>query len=163
MKTIVIVGIAVAVVASFGITMSIWLIEPREEQAEQTGDEQKSICKGKALCLNEKVTRIVDGDTIYLGVYKIRISLADTPERDKVGFSEATEFTANLCPVGSTVIVDQDDLQPTDVYGRILGKVFCGNKILNSELLENGHAVILTQYCSTSEFSSEEWAQKYGC
>jgi len=58
---------------------------------------------------------------------------------------------------------DQDDLQKVDQYGRVLAKVFCGDKVLNSELLYNGHANILTQYCSTSEFSGEAWAKRYGC
>ena len=59
--------------------------------------------------------------------------------------------------------IDQDDLQPYDVYDRLLGKVYCGDKVLNSELLYSSHANILTQYCDTSEFSGESWAQNYGC
>jgi micrococcal nuclease len=59
--------------------------------------------------------------------------------------------------------VDQDDLQPYDRYDRLLGKVICNGKILNAELLENNHAWISSQYCSTSEFSGEAWVQKYGC
>ena len=50
-----------------------------------------------------------------------------------------------------------------DEYGRVLAKVYCGNRILNSELLYNGYADIMTQYCSTSEFAGEAWAQDYGC
>lgn len=68
-----------------------------------------------------------------------------------------------MCPVTSTVTVDQDDMQPYDVYDRMLGKVTCNNKTLNAELLYAGHANILTQFCSTSEFSSESWAQDFGC
>ena len=61
------------------------------------------------------------------------------------------------------VIVNQDDLQPYDKYGRLLGEVFCGDKLLNSELLYNGLANILTQYCDTSEFAGENWAKEFGC
>jgi len=109
------------------------------------------------------VEKIVDGDTIYVQGYKIRLSLVNTPETNEAGFSEATAFTSNLCPVGSSVIVDQDDGQPFDVYGRMVGKITCSGKLLNSELLDNGHANILTQYCTKSEFASESWARKYGC
>jgi endonuclease YncB( thermonuclease family) len=123
----------------------------------------ESLCSGDALCVAAKVERIVDGDTIYIEGYKIRLSLANTPERNESGFSKATEFTKKLCPVGSVVIVDQDDKQPYDIYDRLLGKVYCNDKILNSELLSNGYANILTQYCSNSEFSSEPWAQDFGC
>ena len=120
-------------------------------------------CSGSAGCFTDYVTRIVDGDTIHTATLKIRLSLTNTPEKYQDGFNEATEFTKKLCPVGSKILVDQDDLQPVDKYGRVLAKLFCEEKILNSELLYNGHANILTQYCSTSEFSGEEWAQKFGC
>jgi len=123
----------------------------------------ESLCSGDALCVISKVERIVDGDTIYVEGYKVRLSLINTPEKTESGFLEATEFTKRLCPAGSIVTVDQDDKQPYDVYDRLLGKVYCMDKILNSELLVNGHANILTQYCNTSEFSNESWAQNFGC
>ncbi|HSB49805.1 MAG TPA: thermonuclease family protein [Nitrosopumilaceae archaeon] len=124
---------------------------------------QKAFCTGDKLCLVGEVQTIIDGDTIYLEKHKIRLSLTNTPERGEPGYFEATEFTRKLCPVGSTVLVDQDDLQPVDQHGRVLGKVFCGDKLLNEELLINTHAWILDQYCKISEFSSESWAKKYGC
>ena len=120
-------------------------------------------CLGNGLCISARIEKIVDGDTIYVEGYKVRLSLTNTPEKNEDGFSKATEFTKRLCPVGSVITIDQDDKQQYDKYGRILGKVYCGDKSLNSELLYNGHANILTQYCSSSEFSNELWAQKYGC
>lgn len=120
-------------------------------------------CSGSAKCVSETITQIIDGDTIYTKNYKIRLSLTNTPERNESGFTEATAFTSKICPVGSMITVDQDDLQPVDVYGRILGKVYCESGVINEILLSNGHANILTQYCSTSEFSGEQWAQNFGC
>jgi micrococcal nuclease len=120
-------------------------------------------CQGTALCISGKVTQIVDGDTIYLKDYKIRLSLTDAPEKGKKGFKEATSFTKKLCPIGSTITVDQDDKQKKDMYGRVLGKVFCSDKNLNAELLYNNHAKIKTEYCKKSEFGNEDWAKKYGC
>ncbi|MEM3143673.1 MAG: thermonuclease family protein, partial [Candidatus Nitrosotenuis sp.] len=104
-----------------------------------------------------------DGDTIYLKNHKIRLSLVNTPEKNQPGFDDATAFTRLTCPVGSTVIVDQDDGQPYDQFGRMVAKVTCDGKVLNAELLYNGHANILTQYCAVSEFSNEDWALAYGC
>ncbi len=124
---------------------------------------ESSSCSGSAGCFTDYVTRIVDGDTIHTATLKIRLSLTNTPETYQDGFIEAADFTKSLCPVGSRIIVDQDDLQRVDQYGRVLAKVFCGDKILNSELLYNGHANILKQYCSTSEFSGESWAKRHGC
>jgi len=136
-----------------------------EETFEDTDDSFEAVpqCKGEGLCLREKITRIIDGDTLYLGDYKIRLSLTNTPERHEIGFHDASKFTAKMCPVGTVALVDQDDLQPYDVYDRILGKVVCENKVLNSELLYAGHANILTQYCHASEFTEEAWAQEFGC
>lgn len=139
--------------------------EPKPEQSQiiQKETPQFFDCSGSAGCFTEYVTRIVDGDTIYTGNYKIRLSLTNTPEINQPGSSQATLFTEKLCPVGSSILIDQDDLQPVDKYGRVLAKVYCGDKDLNSELLYNGYANIMTQYCSTSEFSGENWAQEYGC
>lgn len=120
-------------------------------------------CSGSAKCVSETITQIIDGDTIYTKNYKIRLSLTNTPERNESGFATATAFTSKMCPVGSSIIIDQDDKQLYDNYGRLLANVYCGGKSLNSALLDNGYANILTQYCSTSEFSGERWAQNYGC
>jgi micrococcal nuclease len=147
------------------------ITEPVQQQVPAPGFEDvpemivesSKNCSGSAGCFTDYVTRIVDGDTIHTATLKIRLSLTNTPETYQEGFNEATEFTEKLCPVGSEILVDQDDLQKVDQYGRVLAKVFCGDKVLNSELLYNGHANILTQYCSTSEFSGEAWAKRYGC
>ena len=126
-------------------------------------NSQATPCKGSAECLVSKVTKIIDGDTLQISKYTIRLSLTNTPEKNQKGYSEAAAFTKKLCPVGSTITVDQDDGQKFDEYKRLLGKVYCGGKVLNSELLYNNHANILTKYCKKSEFASEDWARKYGC
>ena len=123
----------------------------------------ESTCLGKALCITGKVERIVDGDTLQIDGYIVRISLSNAPEKYEDRFAEATAFTRNLCPVGTLVMVDQDDKQPYDQYERLLGKVICQGKNLNEELLENGFAEISIRYCGTSEFASEAWAKKHGC
>lgn len=125
--------------------------------------ENTSLCQGTKLCITGTVEKIVDGDTIYVKGEKIRLSLTNAPEKNEAGYAEATQFTSILCPIGSTVIVDQDDKQPYDVFGRTVGKVFCGGKMLNEELLLSNHGKILTQYCSKSEYANELWAKKFGC
>lgn len=120
-------------------------------------------CSGTALCVTEQVARIIDGDTIYTANHKIRLSLTDTPEKNEPRFQEAKSFTSMHCPVGSMITIDQDDLQPYDVYDRMLGKVYCEGGVINEVLLSNGLGTVLTQYCNSSEFSGESWAQKYGC
>ena len=133
------------------------------ERTDLEEDENSDTCSGKEQCLALKVTKIIDGDTIHADSYKIRLSLTNTPEKNEPGFYDATSFTSMSCPIGSRIIVDQDDLQPYDQYNRLLGKVYCENGILNEMLLQNDHADISTQYCDSSEFSGESWAQIYGC
>jgi endonuclease YncB( thermonuclease family) len=120
-------------------------------------------CFGSALCEKDTITKIIDGDTIDTEQYRIRLALVDTPEKYESGFSAATSFTSNLCPIGSTISIDQDDGQKIDKYGRIVAKVTCSNTNLNEALLENMHANIMIQYCSISEFSSESWTKRFGC
>lgn len=113
--------------------------------------------------LEGEVTRIVDGDTLYIDDIKIRLVLVDSPEYGETGYDEAKDFAADICPEGSQATADQDDWQLEDQYGRMIAVVYCGGKNLNHELLKSGHAVILTQYCAVSEFGDETWAVEYGC
>jgi endonuclease YncB( thermonuclease family) len=142
-------------------------LEKKTSKSESTKStipsSKQSTCKGTALCISGQVTKIVDGDTIYLKDYKIRLSLTNTPEKYEKGFKEATSFTSKLCPVGSTITVDQDDGQVKGSYGRMIAKVYCGKTLLNSALLDKGLGTIDTRFCSVSEFANENWAKKYGC
>lgn len=120
-------------------------------------------CKGTKLCISGTIKKIIDGDTLVIDDYTVRLSLTNTPEKDQGGFKQATIFTKKRCPVGATAIVDQDDKQPYDAYKRLVGKVMCSGNTLNSDLLYNNHANILTQYCKKSEFATESWAKRFGC
>lgn len=120
-----------------------------------------NLCKGSAACFTAKVDRIIDGDTIIVDDKRIRLALVDTPERGEPLYNDAKEFTARLCPIGSDVLVDEDDKQREGSYGRIVAKVYCSDKILNAELIDNGLAVIDERFCSKSEFADEYWAR--GC
>lgn len=120
-------------------------------------------CKGKARCFNGTITKNIDGDTLVVGDTKIRLALVNTPEFYQRGYSTSKAFTANLCKKGSTAIVDQDDSQLTDKYGRMVAVVYCQGKNLNKELLENKQASVTKKYCKVSEFGTETWAHAYGC
>ena len=122
-------------------------------------------CLGSAGCIEGVATRIVDGDTLYVRangtVYKVDLALTEAPSRNEEMFAESTAFTRDLC-LGSTVLVDQDDMLPTSNSG-IIGVVYCSSSNLNSELLDNGYAELETEQCATSEFANEPWVKDHGC
>ena len=120
-------------------------------------------CSGSAACIPGFVTEIIDGDTIRVYGKSIRFALVDTPERGEAGFNAAKNFIANICPVGSSVIVDEDDKQTEGSYGRMIGVIYCNGINLNQAVLDAGHAEITTFYCTKSEFVNRSWAQKHGC
>ena len=117
-------------------------------------------CKGTAACFTDTVAYIVDGDTLDVGSTRIRLALVNSPEVGQPGSTEAKQFTAQTCPVGSSALVDEDDGQTGGSYGRMIAVVYCGGDNLNAALLTSGNAVLVTYYCSVSEFADEPWT---GC
>jgi endonuclease YncB( thermonuclease family) len=124
-----------------------------------------SECQGQADCFKGIVTEIVDGDTLDVNNVRVRLSLVNTPERGDSGYSEAKEFTGSMCPVGSEALVDEDDGQKEGSFDRLIGLVYCGNEklLLNEHLLNEGHAQVFGDFCGISEFSNEDWVQRFGC
>jgi Staphylococcal nuclease homologue len=126
-------------------------------------------CQGQADCFRGTVTEIVDGDTIDINNVRVRLALANTPERGESGYSEAIDFVESVCGIGTKALVDEDDKQKEGSFGRLIGLVYCGDNSINNReslneiLLERGYAVIDQDFCITSEVSSASWAQKYGC
>ncbi|MFQ5838789.1 MAG: thermonuclease family protein [Thermoplasmata archaeon] len=113
------------------------------------------------LCIERNVTRVVDGDDLEVeGNLRIRLVLVDAPELSESGGPEARDYLTGLC-LGSLALVDEDDFQiGDDPYGRILAVVYCGGTNANAALISSGHADTYYDFCSESEFGSEEWT---GC
>ena len=120
-------------------------------------------CNGVAACFAGPVTRVVDGDTLDVRTERIRLVLVDAPERATRFGPAATEYLRELCPVGSTALVDQDDQQKTDNYGRMLGVVWCGESRANEAIIRAGHARLYNRFCRQSEFGLQLWAVTLGC
>lgn len=104
-----------------------------------------------------KVSHEVDGDTVDINSIRIRLSLVDTPEKGQPGFKESKAYVTTLC-LGKNATVNIDDDQPIDRFGRTIGVLYCNGSDVNSKLLENGMARMLTEYCSRSEFKNSSWA-----
>jgi len=120
-------------------------------------------CLGIARCVEGSVTKIVDGDTIHVDGKSVRFALSSAPELKGFGGVDSKNFIDTICPVGSDVIVDEDDSQTEGSYGRIIGVVYCNGLNLNQELLDAGLGYLENQFCDSSEFAEESWAIKYGC
>jgi len=120
-------------------------------------------CSGNARCITGTVTKIVDGDTIHVDGQSIRFALASAPELSGYRGVESRNFIQTICPVGSDVIVDEDDEQTGESYGRIIGVIYCNGMNLNEELLDADLGYVEDRFCDSSEFASDSWAQKHGC
>ena len=112
-----------------------------------------------------RITRIIDGDTLYIDDTSIRLSLVDTPERGERGYQEAIDLVESVCPIGSNAKFVEDTWQSPDKYQRLVGLVYCDDYdiSLNELLLLNTNAEIISYYCGQSEFNQEDWARDFGC
>ena len=119
-------------------------------------------CKDdKGECYQTTLLQVIAGDTIITQEEKtIRFSLASAPELTEPGGMEAKEFIESICPVGSTIFIDEDDLQIKGSYERMVAKVYCKGVVLNQSLLVSNLGTTDTRYCNNSEFAQESWASE---
>jgi len=99
------------------------------------------------------VTKVIDGDTIDIqGGERIRFAIVNTPERGEPGYQEAKQWIIDRC-LGKTAVIDLDHKQPR-TYNRLVGLVYCDVQgyFVNLELLQQGLAVVMPQFCKYSEF-----------
>ena len=110
------------------------------------------------LCYESTLTMVIDGDTLKDAEgNSIRFSLASAPELNEEGGPEAKQLIEKLCPVGSTILIDEDDLQMQGSYGRIIAHVECNGMGLNGALVILEYGTVSKQFCNTSEFKDEPW------
>jgi micrococcal nuclease len=134
-----------------------------ESESSQVSLQYSPNCSGNAQCFEGIATKIVDGDTIIVGDQSVRFALSSAPELKMYGGKESREFIETICPVGSKVLVDEDDGQILGSYGRMVGVITCNGVNLNSELLDANLGYLQDRFCDSSEFGKESWAQKHGC
>lgn len=130
--------------------------------SDDTIESQHELCSGNARCISGTVVKVVNGDTVQVDDEVVRFALVDAPKLKYDG-GRSWNFIEEICPVGSTVVVDQDDSQLEDKYGRILGVIYCNNLNLNKELLDSGLGELYSAFCDQSEFRHSDWALKHGC
>lgn len=114
-------------------------------------------CAGTAMCIEGKVVRVADADTVYVqkgsDIYKVDLSLTKATGKSDRAVTQA------LC-LGNNALVDQDDKQPGK--GKtIMAVVYCNSQNLNQQLLDAGTVGADSRQCATSEFAGQDWARKY--
>lgn len=134
----------------------------KESISTLTSDSVSQNCLGRAQCISGTVSSVIDGDLLEVDGQSIRFALVDTPKMKYDG-GQALSFLEQICPVGSSVLIDQDDNQLEDAYGRILGLVYCNDLNVNKELLDSGLGDLYSAFCDQSEFKDSDWAIKHGC
>lgn len=95
--------------------------------------------------LNTTVSRVIDGDTIELGSgEKIRLICINTPEKNELGYENATEFLKSL--VLNKQVRLETDKTDKDKYKRLLRYIYViqDNKeiFVNKEIVQKGYGVI---------------------
>jgi len=187
MKSIIIISIILVIITIIGILMiiptpiektvsndlenkiSTTPIQEKQESITTTTPSNEGImstsqnCLGHAQCIVGTVSEIIDGNTIIVNEESIRFALASAPGLNGYGGSESKRFIETICPMGSTVLVDEDDGQILGSYGRIIGMIHCNGVILNSELLDANLGFMEIRFCDSSEFRNSKWAEKHGC
>ena len=167
------IGVAIITIAVLTFSLSNQSLEDVETSVDvepeldvsiqQTGTTTiSSECLGTANCITGTVTSVIDGDTLEVDGQAVRFALVDTPKMKYDG-GQALSFLEQICPVGSPVLIDQDDDQLEDAYGRVLGLIYCNDLNLNKELLDSGVGDLYSAFCDQSEFKDTDWAIKHGC
>lgn len=116
-------------------------------------------------CFTGIMTKTIDGDLIQVNG-RVSLALISAPELDEPGGVEAQKLIEFICPEGSEVLVDQDDLRPLEGIGGTSipsAVVYCNGVNLNEELIELLHVELRSALCNVSEFADEPWARDNGC
>lgn len=91
----------------------------------------------------QSVKRVIDGDTIVLDNNEVvRLIGINTPEKYQEFFTEATLKTKELI-FGKEIVLEYDKTRK-DIYGRTLAYIYCEDIFINSELLRQGFAKLMT-------------------
>ena len=112
----------------------------------------------KGACYETLLLEVIDGDTIKDSDDKsIQFSLVSAPELDKKEGENSKVFLEVICPMGSKIIIDEDDGQLQGSYDKTIAQVYCNGMSMNAEMIYNNHAIIDTSSCGISEFTFELW------
>ena len=135
------IAVVLIVILAVGCEAEVESKAPNQIDSEPSSSSTHSlVCTD---CQLVDVTKVVDGDTLDTSVGRVRLFGADTPEKGKSCFQEATNFTR--IAAGDKVRLEAGPRR-TDSYGRRLAYVydFSGDSI-DAQLISGGFAVAWTR------------------
>lgn len=95
------------------------------------------------------VASVHDGDSMrarcpgFKKTVRIRLEQIDAPEIEQAYGTKSRDYLRSLCPIGKSVTVHDVG---RDVYQRHLGRIFCGGKDVNAEMVTSGSAWVYDHY-----------------
>ena len=96
--------------------------------------------------LSGRVTKVVDGDTLYLRVdgnqHVIRLHEIDAPELGQPWGRQARQALSQKVSSKNVMV----EVSTTDAYGRLVGKVWLDERDINRVMVWQGHAWAYRQY-----------------
>jgi endonuclease YncB( thermonuclease family) len=102
-----------------------------------------------------EVVKVLDGDTLHVQkgkeIVKVRLYGIDCPEKRQSFGPQATLFTQQFILRKKAKV----EVVNTDRYGRTVGLVSSGGKLLNRELVRAGYAWIYPAYCKKQPLCNE--------
>ena len=115
------------------------------------------VLQGAADCITGRVTRVSDGDTVWVTdaaklKHKVRLDRIDAPEKDQSWGKESAAVLKGWV-FGKNVRVEY---AKRDQYGRILGIVFNGTNDVNRAMVRSGNAWHYSYFDKTSEYAEAE-------
>ena len=141
--------------------------EPPQRILETPNGKNPDSCplSSSSRCYTGIMTEAINGDLIQVNG-KISLALIDAPELDENGGQKAKDLIDLICPKGSKVLVDQDDLRPLEGIGGgsiPSAVVHCNGVNLNEQLIKLPEVQLRSALCDASEFAQEPWARDNGC
>ncbi|GAB5490559.1 MAG: hypothetical protein Phog2KO_07740 [Phototrophicaceae bacterium] len=123
---------------------AIVIVTPDPNSNSTTNNTTNSSNNTSQACTGEcgLVVNVIDGDTIDVVIdgeeFRVRYVGVNTPERDEVCYSEATQANADM--VDGQIVRLVPDTSDTDRYGRLLRYIYVGDTFVNRQLVAEGYA-----------------------
>jgi len=125
-------------------------VEPQVEAADS-----ETVAPG---LLRATVARVIDGDTIEVIIdgasERVRLIGVDSPERDAVGFAQATDFTRERIDGVGNVVYLRATGNDRDRFDRLRRCVYLdpsGDELLNDLIVAYGHGERVTTFGTCSD------------